>query len=132
MLQPAAGEVVFVDEHDLAAPPDSAIAIIQAVDGCVVLIMASDRRERESFAIRHGRIFIEPRIDQKVGLLRRCQPLTLRCSNIQPKSTRLLDAGIEISERRKDGLDGIADLSVIGHQVRPCHPRVRQCGQRHP
>jgi hypothetical protein len=48
MLQPAAGEVAFVDEHHVASPGNSTVAIIQAVDRRVVLIMTSDCRERES------------------------------------------------------------------------------------
>src|SRR5258707_1329116 len=119
MLQPATAEVAFVDEHNVAPPRNSTIAIIHAVDRRVVLIMASDRRECESFTIGHTRIFIESGINEKIGLLRRCQPLTLRCGNIQPKSTRLLDARIEVCEFRKDRLDCIADLSVIGNHFRP-------------
>ena len=60
VLQAAACQVALVDEHDVTAPGDSAIAIIQAVDRRVVLIMTSDRRERESFAIRDTRILSRP------------------------------------------------------------------------
>ena len=45
MLQAAAGEVARVDQYDVAAPGNSAIAIVHAVDRRVVLIMAPDRRE---------------------------------------------------------------------------------------
>ena len=58
MLQPATAEVAFVDEHNVAPPRNSTIAIIHAVDRRVVLIMASDCRECESFTIGHTRIFI--------------------------------------------------------------------------
>src|SRR6266849_6833183 len=60
VLQSAAGEVAFVDEHDVAPPRNSAIAIIHAVDRRVVLIMASDCRECENLIVGHTRIFIEP------------------------------------------------------------------------
>src|SRR5712664_1348025 len=129
--QSAAGEVTFVDEHDVAPPRNSAIAIIHAVDRRVVLIVTSDCRECESLIVGHTRIFFEPGIDEKIRFLRRRQPIAFRCGNIQPKSTRLLDPRIEVCEVRKYRLDAIADLCVIGNQFLPSDPRVRQCGQRH-
>ena len=119
VLQSAAGEVAFVDEHDVAPPRNSAIAIIHAVDRRVVLIMASDCRECENLIVGHTRIFIEPGIDEKLRFLRRRQPIAFRCGNIQPKSTRLLDPRIEVCEVRKYRLDGIARISRVYGRPRP-------------
>src|SRR5258705_12240833 len=119
MLQAAAGEVALIDKHNVAPPRNSPIAIVHAVDRRVVLIVTSDRCERESFTIGHTRILIYAGTDDKIGLVRRRPPLTLRCGNIEPKSARLLDASVEIREFRKDRLDAIANLSVIGNQLRP-------------
>src|SRR6266436_2579026 len=132
MLQTAAGEIALVDEHDVTTPRDPAITIIHAVDRRVVLIMTSDRGERERLPIRHARILIKSGIDDKIGLLGRCQPLTLRSSNIQPKTTWLFDAIIEVYECREDRLNRITNLSVVGDKLGTSDPRVRQCGQRHP
>src|ERR1700694_3964891 len=77
MPQPAAGEVAFVDEHDVAPPSNSTIAIIHAVDRRVVLIMASDCRECESFTIGHTRIFIESGTNEKIARLRTCAHVQL-------------------------------------------------------
>src|ERR1700682_340928 len=79
VLQPAAGEVALVDEHDVTAPGNSAIAIVHAVYRRVVLIVTSDCRERESFTIRDTRILLESGTDEKIGLLRWGQPLALPC-----------------------------------------------------
>ena len=131
MLQAAACEVTLVDENHVTPAGNSAITIIHAVDRRVVLIVASDRRKRESVAIPNVGILVYAGIDQEIGLFRRCSPLALRCRNIEPKSTGLLDAGIEVSEVWKHRLDAIADLAIIGNQIRPINPGVLQRGQRH-
>src|SRR5258708_2216922 len=124
MLQPAAGEVAFVDEHDVAPPRNSAIAIIQAVDRCVVLIMTSDGRERESITIAPSRIFIDAGMDEEIGLLRRRPLLALRCGNVEPKPTLLLDARSDNHGLRKNCLDG---AFRIAHRDGKIAAKTDQC-----
>lgn len=82
VLQTSAAQVSLIDEYDITTPCDPTIAIVHAVDRCVVLIMTSNRRERKSFTIRYTQIFIQTGVDQKICLLRRCSPLSFRRSNI--------------------------------------------------
>ncbi len=69
VFQSASREIILVDEDNIAAAGDAPVAVVQAIDRRIVLIMASDRRERKSPFCR--KVLLKSRIDQKVRSLRR-------------------------------------------------------------
>jgi hypothetical protein len=59
VFQTSAGQIALIDEYDVTASSDPPITVIHAVDRRIVLIMTSNRRQRERFTIRPPRIFIQ-------------------------------------------------------------------------
>src|SRR5258708_4142096 len=47
ILEPQPGQVVAVDEHDAAVAGEAAVAVVEAVDGGVVLVVAADRHHQK-------------------------------------------------------------------------------------
>ncbi len=126
MAQPARLQVVLVHEDDVAPAADAAIAIVEAVDGRIVLIVAADGGEHQRFGLPGARIAVEAREHDEVGLAVRRQPLALGGGDVEAEAARLAHARIEVGEGREDLLDGVADDVVIGDEAVPIDLGVRQ------
>jgi hypothetical protein len=67
-LRDAAGpHVGFIHKYDHAPTKHPAIAVVESVDRCVVLIVTAQCREPKHCRIGHRAILFNPRENQKIG-----------------------------------------------------------------
>src|SRR5262249_17787382 len=133
-LDPPLLHVELVQEHDHAAAEDAAIAIVEAVDRRVVLVVAAQRGEPQhrgtvglAVLAKDQWIFRDPFMQPEVGRAGRRIPHQLARRIRKVESARLAYAGVVVAEwNRKDLLDAMADQVVIRLERTPLDAVGRQ------
>ena len=108
------GHVVCVHKDDHSAAKDPAVAIIEAVDRRVVLIVAADCCELQRRGILKLGVFRHACANEEVCSSSRRVPFPSSRPVIEVKAARDADAGVEVGEQfGKHRLDLLADQVVI-------------------
>ncbi len=120
MAQAQRRQIVRVGEHHVAAAGDAAIAVVEAVDGGIVLIMAANGGEGER-AVAAPVILVDAGEEQELRLAVRGLPFARRGADGQAEAAGLADARVEVAEIGEDDLDLVADMVIVRDQAVPVH-----------
>ena len=112
----ALGEVVGVGEEDHAATGDAAVAVVEAVDGGVELVVAADGHEEE-FA--GPLVEVGQREPSEAGLGRGGVPAALAGRVGEDKPVGCIEPGVVVFEAWDGPLDEASDAAVVGGDVDP-------------
>jgi len=124
--------VGFIHEHDHAAAEHAPIAVVETVNRCIVLVVASQCREPEHCRVRDWGVFVDPMKDQKIGAAGGGVPDPLAWRSGQVKAARLANPLIEISKQfREDLFNLVADPVVVCDIGIPVDAAIAQGGFRH-
>lgn len=117
--EPTIGQVLLVHEDNVASAKNALAAIIKAIDGGIVLIVAADRRQEERFFRCECRILADSGRDQEGSFAADGIPATEGGRNVQSETTRIANPGIEVEEIGEDRLDLVADAIVVSNKAVP-------------
>ena len=126
MRQVLRGQILLADEQHVAPPEHAAVAVVEAVDGRVVLVMAAQRGQLQHIRPGHRRVLRQPVEGDELRLAGFGVPDPLGRAQRQTEAAGVADARIVVLEVRIDGLDLVADQIVIGDQPPPIHLAGRQ------
>ncbi|MCY1222309.1 hypothetical protein D9M72_343990 [compost metagenome] len=126
MLQASRGQVGGMHEQHVAPPEHAAVAVVQRIDGGVVLVMAADRHQTQHVVAMDLPVFVQAFEHVELGLARGRFPFALGRRQRHAEAARHPHTLVEILEAGHGLLDQLADAVVVRHQFQPWHLAVRQ------
>ncbi|MNE28955.1 hypothetical protein D3C80_1224190 [compost metagenome] len=130
-LEAQADDVGFVGEQHLALAAHAAVAVVQAIDSGVVLIVRAHRLHDQVWQLAAGAYaFVKQRVGQQVGLevgaAGAGRPFAAGRAVAQIEATRITQALVKAAETGNGVADQVADAVVVGHQPVPVHRLLAQ------
>lgn len=118
---PSAGREMHLHKQHIAPAENPAIAVIQGIDGGVVLIVAAQGDQPQRILFRRNLVFVQPAEHRKHRFARRRRPLAFCRRQWHAKTAGLTNACVVIVEAGDGFFDQIADHVVILDQLIPGH-----------